>query len=321
MYSFLKSAKLNGNEKRLSSLARDLSLSYDEGFNYLYGKRNSFKLFLDKPFNLFGSSMIIAVKKENDLLDLKEIACFIKTYKIIKHCHYKKYHLKLEIKQRLLNPFTKKQRVLELNKFIEEFTQFLLSKGYYDCCQNCGNENSSFALINESKFLFCENCYDIADILVISKTTTFDQTDEKNALGILGALCGSLIGGLFIIAIDQAGFIMSIAGLIMAICTLKGYKLLAGQHSKKGIIAYIIIMVLMTYFSHRFSWSLALAEYYEVSPWMFFSKFNTLLLEGYVNISYYFLDLFTVISFSVLGSIFTIVTVVRNNSFRKIFNI
>lgn len=317
----LYNPKMNRNERRLSKLASELHLYYDDTFDYLYGIKNGFKLFVDNPFSLARSSIIFAVKKNDALPDLKEISSFINNYQIIKYCHYKNYQLNFKIKHQLLNLFTKDRMIIELNTFINDFTLFLTNKGYHDCCQNCGSDSSSYALINEGKFLFCNNCYDIADILVEAKATTFKQADELYALGVLGAICGSLIGGFSIVLFDQVGFIMVFSGLIMATCTLKGYKLLAGRHSKKGIITSIIIMAAMTYISHRLSWSFSLAEYYKTSLWIIFRNFNSLILEGYVNTGYYFLDLFTVIIFSFIGSITTILSIKHKNDLRKLFKI
>jgi len=320
MIEALSNTRLKGNTKRLSEFAEELSLFYDDNFDYLYGVKNGYKLIIEKPLSL-SRAIIMAVKKDDGTTDIKDIGYFLNSYPIIKHCRYKNHHLKLTIKHRLQGPFNKYAIALELNKFIEDFVEFLANNGYHDCCQNCGSDSSSFAVINEGKFLFCDNCYDIADILVESKATTINQADEKYTLGVLGAICGSLIGALAIVFFDQYGFPLIFAGFLTAFFTLKGYRVLAGQQSKKGLIICIVIMITVSYISHRFSWAYSLAEYYEADLWMIFSGFNSLILDGYVNTKYYIFELFTLISALIAASGNEFLTIIKNHFVKKSFNI
>ena len=48
------------------------------------------------------------------------------------------------------------------------------------------------------------------------------EKKENLALGILGAVIGSLIGGAAIVLIGQLGMISAISGVVLAFCALKG---------------------------------------------------------------------------------------------------
>ena len=46
---------------------------------------------------------------------------------------------------------------------------------------------------------------------------------ENVLAGIVGAFLGSLIGVACIVIVGQMGYVASICGLVMAVCSLKGY--------------------------------------------------------------------------------------------------
>lgn len=84
------------------------------------------------------------------------------------------------------------------------------------------------------------------------------QTNEHVFRGVIGAIGGSLVGVALILILDRIGFVASIAGVVMAICALKGYRKLAGTMSKKGIIAVSIVMVVMTLVAAYLEWTIAI---------------------------------------------------------------
>ena len=48
--------------------------------------------------------------------------------------------------------------------------------------------------------------------------------------GIVGALLGALLGGVLWVIIYQLGYIAGIAGLVAAVCALKGYETVSYTH-------------------------------------------------------------------------------------------
>lgn len=79
--------------------------------------------------------------------------------------------------------------------------------------------------------------------------------------GIVGAILGSLLGGLSIILFDQIGYVASVSGLILAFCALKGYALLGGKLTRKGIIFSIVLMLIVPYFANQISSAINFAKY------------------------------------------------------------
>lgn len=85
---------------------------------------------------------------------------------------------------------------------------------------------------------------------------------KENVLGgVVGAMLGSLLGAACIILLDQLGFVASLSGLVLAICSLKGYELLGGKLSGKGILICIILMLTVPYFANQVSAAISFMGY------------------------------------------------------------
>ena len=72
-----------------------------------------------------------------------------------------------------------------------------------------------------------------------------EEKPENVVAGTVGALTGALIGGVSIVVLMLLNFFAGLSGLIMAVCALKGYEILAGKLSKKGIVISIVFMVIV----------------------------------------------------------------------------
>ena len=90
------------------------------------------------------------------------------------------------------------------------------------------------------------------------------EKKENMTKGFLGALVGGLIGGASIVLFGQLGIVSALSGLVLAFCTLKGYELLSGELSQKGILVCIAIMLVMPYLADRVSWALVLVRELEL---------------------------------------------------------
>ncbi len=177
-------------------------------------------------------------------------------------------------------------------------THFL--KGvFYMYCKNCGNE------IPEGQ----EYC---ADCMVQENSAAAEEKPKKkeNVLtGLVGAFLGALLGAGSIILLDQIGFIASISGLILAVCTLKGYELLGGRLSVKGIVISIVLMLLTPYIADRICWAIFLVQEladYGVTFAECFAAVPDLLADGSIEMGFYLKNLLMLYGFALLGAFSTI---------------
>lgn len=121
-------------------------------------------------------------------------------------------------------------------------------------CPKCGKE------IHESASM-CEFCgSSLQPVSPVSAGLT-QEKPENFVAGLVGAFLGSLLGAGCIILLDQVGYVASLSGVILSICTLKGYEMLGGKLSKKGVIACLVLMVLMPYLANQLSTAISFMNY------------------------------------------------------------
>lgn len=140
---------------------------------------------------------------------------------------------------------------------------------------------------------------------------TKSQKRENVIGGIVGALLGSLLGVASIVLLSQTGYVSVLAGVVMALGVLKGYELLGGKLTKKGVVICVVIMLLMTYVGDRADWALLLYregggadagfnvfECYRMIP--------QAISAGIIEIQTYLLNLVLLYVFLLLGAVPTI---------------
>jgi succinate dehydrogenase/fumarate reductase cytochrome b subunit len=89
------------------------------------------------------------------------------------------------------------------------------------------------------------------------------EKQENVALGIIGAIGGSLIGVVVMVLLYYANTVAAIAGIAMIICAVKGYEKLSGRFSTRGVIISAIVTIAMVYVGARFCFAIELSEYYK----------------------------------------------------------
>ena len=137
------------------------------------------------------------------------------------------------------------------------------------------------------------------------------EKKENMIAGLAGALLGALIGAGVMVLLSYLGVIAAISGLILAVCTLKGYELLGGKLSAGGIVICIALMLVTPYLADRAAWALVIQEAYAgegVSFGLAFAVVHELIREGAIDATLYWKDLLTIYAFTALGGIGTIVT-------------
>ncbi len=151
----------------------------------------------------------------------------------------------------------------------------------------------------------CPNC---GNVPAQAEPTTPEvvQKAENFATGLVGALLGAVLGGASIVLLNQLGFVASVSGFILAVCTLKGYELLGGRLMKKGIILSLILIALTPYIADRISWAIVIVQQFpEVSIGEAFQTVHETIelnnLQGD-----YIKDLLFLYGFTVLGAFSTI---------------
>lgn len=140
------------------------------------------------------------------------------------------------------------------------------------------------------------------------------QKPENVVTGTVGALLGAAIGGAAIILLSRMGYVASISGLILAVCTLKGYELLGGRLSTKGIVISIVLMLAMPYLADRIDWALLVMDEWSSEGVTFaeaYAAIPLLIEEEAIELSDYLLNLVMIYAFVLLGAFSSIWSVIK----------
>lgn len=165
-------------------------------------------------------------------------------------------------------------------------------------CTKCGNPISENAA-------FCEFCGQS----IKQAAAVASKKPENVVTGIVGALIGAMIGGGCIILLSQLGYVAALSGLILAVCTLKGYELLGGQLSKKGIVVSIVLMLITPYIADRLDWAIVIMNAWSDVGITFgeaFAVVPALIDDGSIAMSDYITNLLMIYGFALLGAFTTL---------------
>lgn len=201
---------------------------------------------------------------------------------------------------------------------------YLSAGGWQACCQACGETcNIGSYYIYNSPAVLCDACFNSFKEQHTLTRRENEQKSENVIGGIVGALLGSLLGALAIIVISRLGYVAAISGVIMGVCTLKGYEMLGGKFSKKGVLISCIIMFIMVFLSYQIDSAISLMSVDEYSNIGFFGLFRLLnyaMVTGGINWGSYLPSLLLLYAFTALGAVPTVSNALKKqNSLGKIY--
>ncbi len=131
---------------------------------------------------------------------------------------------------------------------------------------------------------------------------------ENIIKGFIGALIGSIIGGLVVLLVARMGFISKISTVIFGVAIVFGYKKLANGFSIIGAIICTVISAVVTYFIFTLDTTMTLYPLLEgtyledISFWECFSRVKEIMTEA-DSISTYNHNLFLMELMGVVGTI------------------
>lgn len=203
-----------------------------------------------------------------------------------------------------------------LETALNAFITLLRTQGFQPCCQNCGQDQPVEGYFVSGGYMqVCDTC---AQALKQTHNTAHVQRTQKSENvvgGIVGSLIGSLLGVVCIILLSQLGYVSALSGLIMAVCTLKGYEMLGGKLSNRGIVISIVVMIVMTFVGDRMDWAILASQQLEMPLPMAFQAIPMLLEQEIIVPTAYWTNLVLLYVFMVVGAVPTIRSSIRNRRF------
>ena len=300
----------NKIRKNYEELAQSLGLRMDEAGGALYGKRGAYDLLIYPNNENYPYMLTVTVSAQRSAGPLEKDACkqFKREHKPVSALVHNGTAISMSLKN------YPKLHILQqnLNESINALVSFLQAEGFRNCCQTCGKDNPVPCFVSGGYMQLCPECFS-----KIQHDKSMDYTQKQNKGenvigGIVGAFLGSIVGVISMLIFSQLGYVAALSGVIMAICTFKGYEMLGGKLSKKGIFISAILMILMTLLGDRLDWAILIARELEVDFFTAFQVFPELLGIGAIEMGNYIANLAMLYLFTLAGAIPTIVSTVRN---------
>ena len=163
-------------------------------------------------------------------------------------------------------------------------------------CSRCGQEIPDHARI-------CDHC---GGEIITATPAVATQKPENVVTGTVGAFLGALIGAAMIILLSRIGMVAAVSGIVLAVCTLKGYELLGGRLTKKGVVISVLLMLAVPYVADRIEWAFIVLEQAQSEglDWTFgecFQVIPQMIEEGYIEKDVYFTNLLKLYAFTAIG--------------------
>ncbi len=293
-------------------LAMASGFRYDRERNVLYGLREGFELlvYASDERNPYCLTVTLSARSPMGALGKEDNRLFTKNERQVISLSQEGNLIKMVLKN------TPKQEKLRenLNNAIAAMLALLRSKGFAPCCQLCGQQMETAGYDTKGGYMhLCPDCAGRMRQDVALTTQHKKRKGENLVGGIVGALLGSVIGVICIIFFSQLGRVAVISGIVMAVCTMKGYEMLGGKLTKKGIVISFLMMLIMTYIGDRLDWAIIIAREWEVDFFTGFQYVPSLIQEGIIEGSNYWGNLALLYIFTIGGAIPTSISIVKEH--------
>jgi hypothetical protein len=266
--------------KKVKQYALNHGFTVEEKNGLIYGRMNGFFITIRQDPTVQAKHTVHLWIKENNTAAVPAIADFLNQctskHQYLQSASYSGTKVTAEFQG--LGFKWGKQYTPCLDAFLQEFTSYCNANGLISCCESCGSGSSlNLYQIGEAEHILCSSCYSNTSDNLQRQAAEHAKKGSGNIIGgIVGALLGALIGVAAWVVIYQLGYISGIAGLVMIICSLKGYELLGGHLSKAGVIISCIISVIMVIVAEQVCLGIeiynAYNDYYEIT---FFDAFRS----------------------------------------------
>ena len=240
-------------------LASQLGLEYDEDTKIIFGQKDGYTLFIEDAGEKI-YRICFSVKGDEALSiaeDLKELK---KSTKGMTNAQLTRYKLVVTVKGGMTKGRTKET----IAECLEASVTFLKEHGLINVCEHTGEaEPTAVYQVGTNLLILSADSFQQLSSNLAIENQSYDQQNEN------------VIGG-----IVQLGYVSFVSGLVMGVCTIKGYELLGKKLSKLGIGISIFFMLVMILFVHQLDWALLVSREVGTDVFTAFSYFTNYLLSG-----------------------------------------
>lgn len=188
------------------------------------------------------------------------------------------------------------------NMIIDTTVDFLAKGRYISRCETCGSGLHPINCyeINGGHHYICEQCAAQVGVLssdpedVPSKrrvsASPSRSIDNSFFIGLGGAAAGAFIGCALWVLLYQFGFLGGVAGIAVAVLSVKCFEMLNGSLDKLGFLGSVIISVILMFIANRIAWTLGIHEALVDQGYSFsevFRSFGTQLSDAGLTFHYW----------------------------------
>jgi hypothetical protein len=276
--------------EELEAIASGLGLQFDEESGSIYGVQSGYLLLLHETDvkNQFRLSVSVSLNgnpadsEENELVwdDFKsESLPNLSTLSI------NQYTVSIVVK----GAMRKSKTIEKLQTLIRDFVDFLESHHFVQVCAYSGQEGPvGLYQLGDSIFLINEESYQLLKSNLQIEVDSYQNQKENVLLGAVGALLGALIGGAVALFIARLGYVAMVAGIVLGICTIKGYEILGRKVSRKGIVISSIWMVITVFLVNQIDLAMEVVAKLGVEFAFAFRVVNQLIFSGDFPDNYFY---------------------------------
>ena len=240
--------------KYLKDLAQKHSLSWDSKANLLYGNWQGYSVIIardpsGRPIHTVQLSVCQPDGQPSPALS-GILGNLQPDYKYLSHFSADGFLASISFQCRFTPQL--KACAQQLEEFLDALCRRLQSAQLQNCCQACGSqEGLSTCLAGGTPLLLCPSCRETASQQFLQNAGEMKKRRGHFLTGAVGAILGSLLGVAAWVLVYRLGYIAAIVGLIMIVCTFKGFSLFGGKLNLPGILFCVVLSAAMLYMGEQ----------------------------------------------------------------------
>lgn len=276
--------------EELHAIASELDLQFDEDSRSIYGTQSGYLLFLQETDVKNQFRLCVSVSLNGNPADSEENELVWDEFKSESLPNLSTLSINQYLVSFVVKGAMRKSKTIEkLQTLITDLVEFLETHHFVQVCAYSGQEGPvGLYQLGDSIFLINEESYQFLKSNLQIEMDSYHSQKENVLLGTIGALLGALIGGAVALFIARLGYVAVAAGLVLGICTIKGYEMFARKLSRKGILISVVLMVVTVFLVNQIDLAMEVVAQLGVEFAYAFRVVNELIASGEYPDNYFF---------------------------------
>ena len=268
--------------EELHAIASELGLQFDEDSRSIYGTQSGYLLFLQETDVKNQFRLCVSVSLNGNPADSEENELVWDEFKSESLPNLSTLSINQYLVSFVVKGAMRKSKTIEkLQTLITDLVAFLETHHFVQVCAYSGQEGPvGLYQLGDSIFLINEESYQLLKSNLQIEVDSYQNKKENVLLGAVGALLGALIGGAVALFIARLGYVAMVAGIVLGICTIKGYEILGRKVSRKGIVISSIWMVITVFLVNQIDLAMEVVAKLGVEFAFAFRVVNQLIFSG-----------------------------------------